>query len=80
MNNVRNRLADCFATVFPNLDAAEISKASISGVAEWDSLATVTLVALLEEEFAVSIGFEDMMEFVSFEVVADFIEQRSANQ
>jgi acyl carrier protein len=49
-----HRLIRCFASVFPTLSKEEIRSANAEdGV--WDSLATVTLVAVIEEEFNVQI-------------------------
>ena len=44
------------------------------------SLATVTLVAIIEEQFGIKIRLEDMMEFVSFEAIADFVEKKLVEQ
>jgi acyl carrier protein len=40
-------------------------------VATWDSLATVTLVSVLEEEFGVAIAPEDYENMISFELVRE---------
>ena len=40
-----DRLVRCFAAVFPNVPAELIPLASVDNVPEWDSLASVTLVA-----------------------------------
>jgi len=49
MDPVHNKLTRCFAAVFPDLPATEISSASLGSVPNWDSLATINLVALIEE-------------------------------
>ena len=79
MPELQARLAGCFATVFPNLDADEILRASHASVANWDSLATVTLVSVVEEEFGVSIPPEEFEYMISFDLVLDFVKRRSAN-
>jgi acyl carrier protein len=67
------RLRRCFAAVFPTLPPDEIPTASIDTVAEWDSLAAVTLAALVEEEFDVEIPDEALSELTSFAAVGDFL-------
>lgn len=72
-----HRLARCFSLVFPNLAADEIRTASIETIEEWDSLASVTLVAVLQEEFGVEIDLGDLPELISFDAVLRYLEVRS---
>jgi acyl carrier protein len=67
------RLADCFAAVFPDLSAEEVPRASLASVAQWDSLATLTLVAVLEQEFGVSVQPGDLEQLTSFELILDYL-------
>jgi acyl carrier protein len=46
-----------------------IPKASLDTVPEWDSLAAVTLVAVIEEEFGVVLPAEDLDQLTSFELI-----------
>ena len=77
MSDLEQRLAECFRTVFPNLTADEIARASAVSIPSWDSLATVTLVALIEEEFEVTISPDDYEYLVSFDLVKHCVESRS---
>ena len=79
MPEVQKRLRSCFATVFPGLSADEIPLASNSSVADWDSLATVTLVSVIEEEFSISIPPDDLQYLISFELVMDCLKRRTGN-
>jgi acyl carrier protein len=79
MPEIQERLQSCFATVFPGLSAAEIPRASHTSVANWDSLATVTLVSVIEEEFSISIPPEDFEYMISFELVMDCLKRRAGN-
>ena len=79
MPNLEERLASCFAVAFPDLGAEEIRRASNTSVATWDSLATVTLVSLIEEEFKVSLPPEDFEYLVSFALTADCLKRRTGN-
>lgn len=73
MESTEARLLKVFEIVFPDLSTAEIRTASQSSVSQWDSVATVTLVAVIEEEFGVVIEPAELEEFVSFRLVHDLI-------
>lgn len=79
MSNNQERLIECFRLVFPNLQTDEILRASTTSVANWDSLATVTLVSVIEEEFGVTVMPEEYDLMVSFELVSDCLEGKTAN-
>lgn len=66
-DDIQERLTNCFNTVFPDLSRDEILRAGSNSVATWDSLATVTLISLIEEEFGISIAPEDFEHLTSFE-------------
>jgi acyl carrier protein len=63
---VRERLTGCFVAVFPSLSAEQAATASNETLDTWDSLATVTLVNVIEEEFHLQIDPEDFPEILSF--------------
>jgi acyl carrier protein len=73
MDDIRQRLIGCFSTVFPELAEKEIPLGSMASVGSWDSLATITLVTVIEEEFSVQIPPEDLAQFVSFELILDYL-------
>jgi len=77
MVDVRTRLVQCFGAAFPDLDEREIPNISVSSVASWDSVATVTLVALVEEEFGVHVRPDDLEQFCAFGLVLDYVEDRT---
>lgn len=79
MPELQTRLVGCFATVFPTLDESEIQRASHTSVANWDSLATVTLVSVVEEEFGLSIPPEDFEYMISFDLVLDCLQRITRN-
>jgi len=72
-----DRLVRCFASVFPELSESEIRTASTETVAEWDSLAAVTLMAVVEEEFATRISDFDLPELGSYAAFNDYLRARS---
>lgn len=79
MSNLQERLVGCFGTVFPDLSPEEIRRASSTSVANWDSLATVTLVAVIEEEFGVAFTPEEYEQVVSFELTRQCLEGKVAD-
>lgn len=72
-NGTDSRLTQCFAAVFPALDAAQLKHATQDSLEAWDSLATVTLIHLIEDEFQVEIPFEKIEELMSFESFLQYL-------
>jgi acyl carrier protein len=60
------RLGQCFQAVFPTLKTADLAAASTETLPDWDSVAQVTLISVVEEEFAVIIPEERYGELISF--------------
>jgi len=74
MDEKQVRLAGCFSAVFPELNTDEILKASPTSVSDWDSVAGVTLLAVVEEEFGISIEVDDMASFNSFDGFLSYLQ------
>jgi len=70
------RLVRCFTSVFPMLAHNQVPTASMHSVPAWDSFGTVTLVAVLEQEFGLEIGLADFQDLVSFEAVLKYLSGR----
>ncbi|MGH9345365.1 MAG: acyl carrier protein [Terriglobia bacterium] len=71
------RLIRCFASVFPTLAAADIPLASPQSVSSWDSLASVTLIAVVQQEFGVEIDLLDLPELSSFAALLAYLDLHS---
>lgn len=71
--NIASRLEDCLAMVFPDVPQKQLCHASIHSLAEWDSLATLTIVSVIEETFQRQIPLDDLEEFVSFERILAYL-------
>ncbi len=69
-------LRQCFQATFPELPVEAIESASVDTVEAWDSLRTVTLMSVLEEELDVQISPEDLPELRSFGAVREYLTQR----
>jgi acyl carrier protein len=67
MSEQESRLIRCFASVFPGLTPEEIRTARTESLEAWDSLAAVTLAAVVEQEFRVQIDLLKLPELNSFE-------------
>jgi len=70
------RLINCFSSVFPTLTAEEIQAADVARLAELDSLAGVTLVALIDDEFGADLNLDDLLELGNFQSVRRYLLDR----
>jgi acyl carrier protein len=73
MDNLENRLVRCFSSVFPDLNEEQIRNASVDSVPAWHSLAAVTLVAVLQEEFGMQVSLADFPNLDSFSAVQNYV-------
>jgi acyl carrier protein len=73
------RLVGCFEKVFPNLSRSDISAADHGSIAAWDSLAHVTLLSLVGEEFGIDIDFEEFEGATSFAAILDLVRAKTVN-
>lgn len=73
MDEIEERLVACFRTVFPDLDEGSIQTLSNTSIAGWDSVATVTLIAVVEEEFGISVPLEEFDAMSSFEAARKMV-------
>jgi acyl carrier protein len=76
MDDVKPKLVECFQIVFPELSEKQIPAASQETVAEWDSVAAITLVNVIEEQFGIEMDLDQVAELDSFEKVRAYLEQR----
>lgn len=76
---VREKLANCFRAVFPTMPEASIPGASVATVAAWDSVAAITLLHVVEEEFHTEIDLDRLAELNSFESLVEYLSQTTKN-
>lgn len=76
MNDIHQRLDGCFANIFPDLRPEAIPLASAASLASWDSVAQVTLLASIAEEFDIELEMSDFDELVSYALILDYLEQK----
>ncbi len=75
MNDVQERLIKCFLAVFPQMGRQEVSSASMETVEAWDSVATITLVTVIEEEFGIQFGTDALERLVSFHSIIEYLQE-----
>ena len=75
MPELDDRLMLCFASVFPALPQNQIHAASVESVPAWDSLAAVTLIAVLEQEFNTQIDLMELPELTSYQAVREYLQR-----
>lgn len=78
MSDIDARLEKCFTALFEDLSPAEARAASAHSLAQWDSMATVTLMALVNDEFGVDLDLDEMEPLASFAALRERLEQSRA--
>jgi acyl carrier protein len=73
MSEIENRLIRCFASVFPGLTPDDVRVTSAKSMGSWDSLSTVTLAAVIQEEFRVEIDPQVLPDLDSFEAFRSYL-------
>jgi acyl carrier protein len=73
VSNDEERLIRCFASVFPALTEEEIQDATADSIGMWDSLSTVTLAAVIQEEFNLDVDPEILPYLDSFRSFRDYL-------
>lgn len=80
MDETRDTLVKCFSAIFPSLSREAILEADAANTEAWDSVASVTLFAMIEEEFAIEIDVQDSAALVSFATVLDYLHTRMSHR
>jgi acyl carrier protein len=73
MNDFDTRLQHCFAAIFPDVSPDSLVTATMDSIEEWDSVALVTLVNVVEQEFGLQVDMEDFPRFTSFAAVLEYL-------
>ncbi len=80
MTDVQSRVAQCFQSVFPDLPAAGLAGASQASLKEWDSVAHVTLLAAIAEEFQLELTDEAFESLNSFPLIVSFVQEQASGR
>jgi acyl carrier protein len=76
MQDLNARLVRSFQVVFPNLPEGQIPGASRASLEAWDSVSSVILANVLEEEFGIPADFDRLEDLDSFEAVRNWVESQ----
>ena len=76
MSTVTERVDRCFPNVLPNIRKEELAAAASDSTPGWDSVAHVTLLASIAEEFGVDFEVDDFEELVSHRRIVDYLEKK----
>jgi acyl carrier protein len=71
MSELESRLRSCFAAVFPALPEDRIPAASVETVPQWDSVAHITLVDMIQQEFQVRVDDSETETLTSYRAWID---------
>lgn len=75
---ITKRLSRIFTKAFPSLDVAAAAAATMDNTEGWDSIATLTLFMLCEEDFGIKIGYDRIAETKSFSDLFKLLESKLA--
>ena len=73
---MHERLIHCFHLVFPEIAARSIPAVSLENTPRWDSLASVQLIALIEDEFNATVPLDEYGNLNSFEQFHDYLQRK----
>lgn len=76
MTDIPSRVSQCFISVFPDMSAADLPRASQSALPQWDSVAHATLLSAISEEFQIDLDDESFESLTSYLLIVDFVENR----
>ncbi len=76
MDDIQTRLAKCFQIVFPDMPDSNVTAASQNSIAEWDSVAAITLLNVIEDEFHITMDLEMAAELDSFQRIEEYLQDK----
>lgn len=75
---LKERLIGCFKNVFPDIE--NVDSLNVDNTPEWDSVKSIVLILVIEEEFGIQIDYTNMDTFTSFENVLNYIVKNTLKQ
>jgi acyl carrier protein len=73
MDQINSRLVNCFKTVFPDLQEAQVPGITQATEPTWDSVAAITLANVIEDEFQIEMDLDLLPELDSFDRILDYL-------
>jgi acyl carrier protein len=77
-DQLTERVRNCFRAVFPDLSDEQIENAVRAETEEWDSLASLELLTVIEEEFGIQLSDEVVEGLDTFEAARNAVAQVAA--
>jgi acyl carrier protein len=79
MTDIQSRVSHCFSIVFPELAPADIPGASQESLTRWDSVAHITLLSAIAEEFQCELDEEFLETLTSYRLIVEYLEARAVH-
>jgi acyl carrier protein len=79
MTKISSRVSQFFLNIFPDLAVADLPRTSQASFPLWDSVAHVTLLSAIFEEFHLDLDEEAFESLTSYRLVLDFVERHVAH-
>lgn len=76
MDDIQKRLTKCFQIIFPEMPDGNIADANQNSVPEWDSVAAITLLNVIEDEFHITMDLEMAAELDSFKHIEQYLQDK----
>ena len=73
---IQKRLSRIFNKAFPAVEVADAPHVTMATVQGWDSIATLTLFMLCEEDFGIKLGYDRIAETKSFNDLFKLLESK----
>ncbi len=74
-NELRERLLECFASVFAELPRQALPQARADTIEAWDSLSALTLLSVIEEQFGITFDLNKADRLDSFAAIEAYLRE-----
>ena len=75
-NMLKKRLKTSFSAVFEDLPEDAIESACTENISGWDSMQTWNLLMVVQEEFSITIGLDQISKLKSFSAFEAYVERK----
>lgn len=76
MTDIESKVSNCFANTFPDLTERQIQGASLDTLPQWDSIAHITLLASIAEEFQFELDETLFESLTSYPLIVSYVENQ----
>jgi acyl carrier protein len=75
--DINEKLENIFTQVFPSIPKVDIREVSIENYPEWDSLALMQIITMIENGFSITLGISEIKLLNSFRNCLSVIESKT---